>query len=56
VIDTHTLVWQVEAYAGPATIYVGLYDPVTGERVPVSSPGSGAAPDDAWSLGLIQVR
>jgi hypothetical protein len=56
VIDTHALVWQVDAYTGPATIYVGLYDPVTGERVPVSHPGSGTAAGDAWSLGQIQIR
>ena len=56
VIDTHALVWQVEAYSGPATIYVGLYDSETGERVPVSSPGSGTVAGDAWLLGEVQVR
>ncbi len=56
VIDAHTLVWQVEAYSGPAKVYVGLYDPATGERVPVSGTGDGAAPSDAWLLGEIEVR
>lgn len=32
--DTHTLTVQPGAAAGPATLVVGLYDPLTGERVP----------------------
>jgi hypothetical protein len=56
VIDTHALVWQVEGYSGSAAIYVGLYDPRTGERVPVSDAGSSAAPGDAWYLGEMEIR
>ena len=55
VIDTHGLVWQVDAYSGPATIYVGLYDPGTGERLSVSG-AEGQAPGDALALGKIEVR
>jgi hypothetical protein len=29
----------------PATLYVGLYDPLTGTRVPVQSDSSGAIND-----------
>jgi hypothetical protein len=33
IIDPHELVWRESDYTGPARIAVGLYDPVTGERL-----------------------
>jgi hypothetical protein len=35
VIDTHTLIPPSELPAGPLWLHVGLYDPVTGERLRV---------------------
>jgi hypothetical protein len=34
--DAHTLRWNAVAAAGPARLIAGLYDPVTGARVPLA--------------------
>ena len=34
VSDTHELVWREAGYSGPARLAVGLYDPLTGARLP----------------------
>lgn len=40
-VDTHTLNLPAESAEGLA-LYVGLYEPQSGERAPVSGPGAGA--------------
>ncbi|WP_119072427.1 hypothetical protein [Aggregatilinea lenta] len=37
VLDSHTLDFERDDYHGPAQVEVGLYDPDTGERVPLSN-------------------
>lgn len=46
VIDPHALVWRDKTYTGPARLVVGLYDPLTGERL-VATDGM-----DSMSLPL----
>jgi 4-amino-4-deoxy-L-arabinose transferase-like glycosyltransferase len=41
VVDRHAMAFR-EAYAGPARVAVGLYDPITMERVPVAGGGTSA--------------
>ena len=36
IVDPHDLALALDAPAGPYTIAVGMYDPSTGERLPVS--------------------
>ena len=36
VTDTHVLVWRESGYVGPARLAVGLYDPLTGARLPTA--------------------
>ena len=36
VIDAHELVWRETGYTGPARLAVGLYDPQTGARLPMT--------------------
>jgi hypothetical protein len=37
--DAHELVWREAGYAGPARLAVGLYDPLTGARLPTADGG-----------------
>jgi 4-amino-4-deoxy-L-arabinose transferase-like glycosyltransferase len=39
IVDRHAMVFR-EAYAGPARVAVGLYDPITMERVPIEGGGT----------------
>jgi len=36
VSDTHQLTWRETGYSGPARLAVGLYDPLTGARLPTA--------------------
>ena len=36
VTDTHELAWRETGYSGPARLAVGLYDPLTGARLPTA--------------------
>lgn len=36
IMDTHLVEWREPDFAGPARVKVGLYDPLTGERVPTT--------------------
>jgi hypothetical protein len=47
------VVVTVPAGKTPAGAYVGLYDPVTGVRLPVRSAAGDALPDDRYSLSLV---
>jgi hypothetical protein len=38
--DIHSLTLPDDLPTGDYTLWVGMYDPVTGERVPVSGPGA----------------
>jgi hypothetical protein len=48
IVDAHTLALQADRPAGDYTLWVGLYDPVSGARLPAAGPG--AAPDDRVAL------
>ncbi len=37
ILDTHQLTFNAQAASGKATLIIGLYDPLTGARVPVDS-------------------
>ncbi len=39
VVDTHELAWRETGYSGPARLAVGLYDPLTGVRLPTADGG-----------------
>jgi hypothetical protein len=39
VADTHELAWRETGYSGPARLAVGLYDPLTGVRLPTADGG-----------------
>jgi hypothetical protein len=56
VIDPHKLEWQREDYSGPATLFVGLYDPDSSERLPAYGLDGERFPDDAVRLGEVQVH
>jgi hypothetical protein len=49
--DEHALTLPADLPAGEYTLWVGLYDPQTGERVPASGPG--AAPDQRVAVGIV---
>ena len=51
VLDEHTLALPSDLPAGDYTLYVGLYDPDTNARVPLSGPGAG--PDGRLALGKV---
>lgn len=44
-VDRHVLTVDPAAPAGPATLEIGLYDPLSGQRIPWSSPASEAGRD-----------
>ncbi len=48
IVDTHPV--DVQAAVGPLTFQIGLYDPVTGARLPTSGP-AGTAADSYATLG-----
>ena len=56
IVDTHRVVWLQPAYAGKATIEVGLYDFQTQERVPAFNAMGNRLPHDRVTLGEIVVR
>ena len=37
VSDAHELAWRETGYSGPARLAVGLYDPLTGARLPMAA-------------------
>jgi hypothetical protein len=39
VTDPHQLSWRETTYSGPARLIVGLYDPLTGQRLPTADGG-----------------
>jgi 4-amino-4-deoxy-L-arabinose transferase-like glycosyltransferase len=49
VVDRHVVPLN-EAYRGPARLRVGMYNPITSERVPVSDRAGRAVPDGAIPL------
>jgi hypothetical protein len=51
VLDVHTLTLPGDLPAGDYSLWTGLYDPASGERLPASGPG--AAPDQRVALGTI---
>ena len=50
IVDAHTLVWKRD-YAGPATLRIGLYDAVTGERILWEGGGDAWTVDASWIIG-----
>lgn len=51
VLDAHSLTLPGDLPAGDYKLYVGLYDPATNQRVPVSGPG--ATPDGRLALAAL---
>lgn len=49
-VDPHRIVWP-EAYEGPVALYVGLYRPDTGARLPARRPDGARWPNDAVFIG-----
>jgi hypothetical protein len=49
--DEHVLSLPADLPAGEYTLWAGLYDALTGQRVPASGPG--AAPDQRVALGVV---
>ena len=56
IIDTHRIIWQVQEYAGTATVEVGLYDFQTKERLPAYGSRGERLPHDRVILGDIKVK
>ena len=55
VVDSPQLDWGRADSAGPATLFVGLYDTATGHRLPVYGTDGERLPDDAVRLGEIEI-
>ena len=54
--DAPTLTLGAEALPGRYRLAVGLYDPATGERLPVIDPSGERVPDDRVVVGEVLVR
>jgi hypothetical protein len=52
IADPHRLALPADLPAGTYTLWAGLYEPLSGARVPVSGPE--AAPDQRVALGQVQ--
>ncbi|MFC2030353.1 hypothetical protein ACFLWA_06455 [Chloroflexota bacterium] len=56
VVDSHQLDWGRADYAGPATLFVGMYDAESAQRLPMYGVDGERLPDDAMRLSEIQIR
>jgi hypothetical protein len=56
IVDVHEAVWQRDDFTGEATIFVGLYDGKTMDRLQVQSVGGESYEGDLVSLGAIHIR
>ncbi len=54
-VDPHHITWP-EAYEGPVALYVGLYRPDTGARLPARRPDGTRWPNDAVLIGRADVE
>ncbi|CAN5841173.1 hypothetical protein BH10CHL1_BH10CHL1_13820 [soil metagenome] len=55
VTDTHTLPLPVDAPAGLYHLEVGLYDAISGQRLPATDKSGNTLPDGAATLGEVQL-
>jgi len=53
--DTHRLVWMVDEYEGKAVIVVGLYDPLTQQRLPAYDSDGERLARDCAVLGATDI-
>ena len=53
--DEHRLALKADAPPGEYLLEIGLYDPASGKRLPVSGP-AGVADGDRILLGKVEVR
>jgi hypothetical protein len=56
IVDTHEVIWSIAEYVGTGVIEVGLYDPLTGERLPAYGPQGDRLSDDRVLFDEIDVR
>ena len=55
VVDTYTIALRACASAGGLQLAVGMYDPHTSERLPVTAPDAALLPDRRVSLGSLAI-